>query len=176
MKKHFAAAFSKKSLKMILAMILALTFMLSAGITPTPAFAEYDGDSSVNRRGSLSDDELASLTRTLGEPLGAQVSDADWGDDPEEIVEIAVQFITPPATALRLLDIDDGNMRIQSAGAYQQQALAAHADFYAQLERLTLDTPPGVVTPFSAPFEILSEHYSYLTVYLCVYRNIWSIK
>ena len=160
MKKHFAVAFSKKSLKMILAMILALTFMLSAGITPTPAFAEYDGDSPVNRREPLSDDELASLTWTLGEPLGAQVSDADWGDDPEEIVEVAVQFITPPATALRLLDIDDGNMRIQSAGAYQQQALAAHADFYAQLERLTPDTPPGVVTPFSAPFEILSEHHS----------------
>lgn len=86
-------------------------------------------------------------------------SDTDRTRDLEEIVEVAVQFVTPPAVALRLLDEDSG-VRVRSEQVYDRQALAAHTAFRSQLEGLIGEVPPGVMTPSVVPFEIFSEHHS----------------
>jgi len=107
---------------------------------------------------TFSDDELEILTQTLGVPLGIQGFEGDWDAEPNEIVEIAVQLVTPPEVALRLLH-EETESRFQplSEDAFEEQALAAHDVFWEQF------APIASVTPFgdrAASVEVLSEHHS----------------
>lgn len=116
-------------------------------------------DEIIISRERLSGDDYATPARAFRGPHGVRLSDTDRTRDPEEIVEVAVQFVTPPAVALRLLDEDSG-VRVRTEQAYDRQALAAHTAFRSQLEGLIGEAPPGVMTPSVVPFEIFSEHHS----------------
>ena len=107
---------------------------------------------------SFTDDErMAILTQTLSAPLGIFGFELGWDDDPYEMVEIAVQFVTPPEVALRLL-YTDGHTTFRSfrAQSYEEQALAAHDAFQKQFEQMMPIVPFGRM---SAPFEVISEHH-----------------
>ncbi|MCL2842181.1 MAG: S8 family serine peptidase [Oscillospiraceae bacterium] len=98
------------------------------------------------------DEELAVLRHTLDTPIGMQGFESDWDNDPNEIVEIAVQFVTPPAVALRLLH-EEAHPRARLAKhVFEAQALAAHDAFLEQLQPLTRVR--------TATTEIFSEHHS----------------
>ncbi|MCL2201227.1 MAG: S8 family serine peptidase, partial [Oscillospiraceae bacterium] len=100
------------------------------------------------------------LTNTLRGAASMQGFEGAYTlDDPYGIIEIVVQFVTPPAVALRLLNEDSG-VRGRTLQSYEQQALTAHTAFLSQLEGLTPDTPPGVMTSARVNFEIFSEHHS----------------
>lgn len=140
----------KKRITGVVALTLALMFIISTIAMAAPAPSQYNPS-------DLGD--ATALTRTPREPRGERFSDADFGDDPAEIVEIAVQFVTPPAVALRLLDEDRGVLAAM-VQTYERRALAAHTAFRSQIEGLTPAAPPGVMTPQTVPFEIFSEHHN----------------
>ena len=105
-------------------------------------------------------DELARsiLTATLQGSIGMQGFEGDYalGGDPNEIVEIIVEFVTPSAVALRLMQergISHNMVFARSAVSYEAQAQTGHAAFVSQLAQVPM--------PFSseASIEILSEHY-----------------
>ncbi|MCL2407328.1 MAG: S8 family serine peptidase [Defluviitaleaceae bacterium] len=89
--------------------------------------------------------ELNFLTATLFGAVGIQGFDGEYAlsDDPNEIVEIIVQFVTPPMVALRLLD-ERGQSIGRSFGGetFEQQALSAHHAFGQQLGQIAM--PFGV--------------------------------
>ncbi|MCL2220946.1 MAG: S8 family serine peptidase [Oscillospiraceae bacterium] len=102
------------------------------------------------------------LSLTFGEPVGLQGFEGDFAlGNSDEIVEIVVQFVTPPSVALRLMQ--ERGMPLPrgraAGGSFEEQALAAHETFMSQLEGITPAAPPGAMTPFAMPFEIFSEHY-----------------
>jgi len=102
--------------------------------------------------------ELNILTSTLGEPVGMQGFFGDYAiTDFNEQIEIYVQFATPSAVALRLMQergISHILPRGRLVGSFEQQALSAHAVFQQQLARIPI--------PFSGNggIEIIDEHYS----------------
>jgi len=103
-------------------------------------------------RGGQEGGDLAFLRHRLAAPMGMQGFGSDWRADPDEIVEIAVQFITPPAVALRLLHEEERpHVRLSDHG-FEAQALAAHDAFREQLQPLTRGR--------SATAEIFSEHHN----------------
>jgi len=104
---------------------------------------------------------LAALTSTLQEPLGMQGFEGDYAlNEPHDMVEIVVEFVTPSAVALRLMqekNIVHGLRFARSAVSVEQQAQTAHATFAQQLGQIT---PAGIARASSttAP-EIFSAHY-----------------
>jgi len=98
--------------------------------------------------------ELNALVGTLGEPLGMQGFLGDYAlDDLNEVVEIIVQFVTPPAVALRLMQERElPQARTFSDNNFEEQALSAHENFNQQLERLP-------VAFSDQEMEIFSTHY-----------------
>ena len=116
---------------------------------------------------TLADDEMdefaeSFLTSTLEEPIGVQGFYGDYAlDDDDELVEIMVQFVTPPAVALRL--IEEKDITTTAFGftlpyaSYEDQAQAAHDAFEAQLVDLYL---PATFPFDNEEIEILEEYYS----------------
>ena len=99
------------------------------------------------------------LTETLADPIGMQGFHGEYAiGDPNEMIEIIVEFVTPPAVALRLMQeegIPLALSRTLPRASFEEQALTAHDIFNQQLNRIP--------TPFStAQPEILSKHYSLL--------------
>ncbi|MCL2577000.1 MAG: S8 family serine peptidase [Defluviitaleaceae bacterium] len=72
--------------------------------------------------------------------------------EPEEIVEIIVQFRTPPAVALRLIQ-EREPIRVFSEDTFEEQALAAHTEFHAQLNQFPIPLSDAPV------IEIFGEHH-----------------
>jgi hypothetical protein len=108
--------------------------------------------------GEMTYEERSLLTQTLEEPLGAFGFDDDGSENPYEIVEIAVQFVTPSAVALRLLHQEDSpRARVFDDSTFESRALEAHDVFRVQLHELTVQ-PFAIEDP--TPLEIFSEHYS----------------
>ena len=103
-------------------------------------------------RDGRSDEELAVLRHTLATPIGLQGFEADWSNDPNEIIEVAVQFVTPPAVALRLLHEEERPHVRLAEHVFEGQALAAHDAFREQLQPLTRGR--------TGTTEIFSEHHS----------------
>jgi len=99
--------------------------------------------------------ELAVLTGTLGEPIGMRGFEGIYAlDDSNAIIEIVVQFRTPPSVALRLSqERGIAHGRTITSASYEEQALSAHDAFREQLGRLPM--PLG-----DSPFEIFGESYS----------------
>jgi len=96
------------------------------------------------------------LTATLDGAVGMQ---GFFGDheihDPHEAIEIIVQFATPPAVALRL--IQEENLHLGQAIPeidFDEQALAAHASFYQQLTQIRVPFFRRHIAP-----QIFSEHH-----------------
>jgi len=90
------------------------------------------------------------------EPIGMVGFEAEYAlsDDFNDIVEVIVQFITPPAVALELFGQDNlSRARALYSHDYETQALYAHELFYEQLNQ--------VIMPFNATteLEIFSEHH-----------------
>ncbi|MCL2838541.1 MAG: S8 family serine peptidase [Oscillospiraceae bacterium] len=102
--------------------------------------------------------EINILTSTLGEPIGMQGFVGDYViTDFNEQVEIYVQFATPPAVALRLMQergISHNLPRGRLADSFEQQALSAHDVFQQQLAQIPMPRS------LSSEIEIIDEHYS----------------
>ena len=93
------------------------------------------------------------LTSTLEEPVGMQGFEGEHtlGNDPDEIVEIIVQFHTPPAAALQLIDergISIPEEQSPQGDTYEEQAQSAHDEFWEQLGEI--EVPPSVTEPMEA--------------------------
>jgi len=137
----------RKSKKCLLAMLLAIVMaFMSVLATPTAALsypvpdgAAVQSAETLARQAS----EEQQLTATLGETAGLQGFDGDLTlDNPSEVVEIIVQFVTPPAVALRL--IAERGIALPadfsaSGATFEEQALSAHITFGQQL--LTIPVP-----------------------------------
>ena len=95
--------------------------------------------------------ELATLTFTLGTPLGAVgFEDVDLSN-PNSLVDITVEFVTPSAVALRLMQ-ERGILPVPFMSvSHSEMALTAHADFSEQLAGITGLARHGI--------QILDEHY-----------------
>jgi len=97
------------------------------------------------------------LTATLGEPVGMQGFVGDYAiTDFDEQIEIYVQFVTPPAVALRLMQergISHNIPRGRMIGSFEQQALSAHTVFQQQLLQIPM--------PMSGngEIDIIDQHY-----------------
>ena len=89
------------------------------------------------------------LTSTLNEPVGMQGFEGQYAiNSPDEMVEIVVQFVTPPAVALRQMQERGISIDLILSGyTYVEQAQSAHDAFYQQLAEIT------------APMEIHVKHY-----------------
>ena len=144
----------RKYFKLFLLLVLAL--LISHMHSPFRAQANV-----------LADDEMEEfaenfLTSTLEEPVGVQGFYGDYAlDDDDELVEIMVQFVTPPAVALRLLEendisLDDFELALL-ATSYEHQAQAAHDAFAAQIGDLYL---LATFNFGNEAIEILEEYYS----------------
>ena len=98
--------------------------------------------------------ELNALVGTLGEPLGMQGFYGDYAlDDPNEVVEIIVQFVTPPAVALRLMQERElSQARVFSDDNFKEHALMGHENFNAQLQQIP-------VAFSEEEMEIFATHY-----------------
>jgi len=97
----------------------------------------------------------ARLTQTLNEPVGVIGFEGPYAVSNEnEIIEIVVQFVTPPSAALSVLhDIYSPRSRSREAD-FDAQALAAHDAFAMQLGALPI--------PFStaAAIEVFGRHHT----------------
>jgi len=124
-------------------LLLALPFVAA---TPVNVFAEaYEG-----HRGTA---EYHILTETLGDPVGMQDFEGVYAiDNPNEVIEVIVEFRVPPAVALRLLQergIEAPIPGINASDSFEEQALTAHEMFQQQI---------GVISE-SYLVEIFSEHH-----------------
>jgi len=93
------------------------------------------------------------LTSTLEEPVGMQGFEGEYAldADPDEIVEIIVQFHTPPAAALQMIDergISIPEDQVPIGDTYEEQAQSAHDEFWEQLSELEIS--PSVTEPMEA--------------------------
>jgi len=119
-----------------------MLFTLFSGL----AFA--GGDNS-----NFTDETHDILTQTLGDPVGLSGFDGDWDANPDKIVNIAVQFVTPSAVALRLRSAEDASgVSPFSESDFEAQALEAHAAFETQLLPLTRARTTSI--------EVYSEHHN----------------
>ena len=95
---------------------------------------------------------LEAFTQTLEPALALEGFDEGWDADPNALIEIGVQFVTPPSVALRLMhEAEPQRARMSlSADDFEAQAQAAHDVFWAQAAPLTRARTTQI--------EILSEH------------------
>jgi len=110
-------------------------------LLPGAAFARPAVDLDL---GALNKDVL---TQTLGQPIGLHGFE-NFNADPDEIIQIVVQFVTPSAVAQRLAY--DGPVLL-SDNMFENRALEAHDAFREQL---------GVQLLGRSGLEIYSEHHS----------------
>jgi len=100
------------------------------------------------------------LTSTLNGSVGMQGFEGMYAIScPNEIVEIIVQFVTPPTVALRLMDesaISPQRIgRALQGASFEEQALSAHDVFSQQLNSIPVSFSAGRST-----MEIFSEHHT----------------
>jgi len=131
---------------------LVMVFSLTAGMS-----IDVMGNSTTTDQQYVSQREqmeLEILTGTLGEPIGMQGFEGEYAiNSPEEMVEIIVQFATPPAGALQLIHERGISLERALPGTcYYKQALLAHDVFIQQLAEIS--------TPFDSDvIEITSYNY-----------------
>lgn len=119
------------------------------------SFATVQTNAKANESSSWIYTQRNILTQTLEVSFGMQGFEAEHElGEPNEIVEIIVQFRTPPAVALRLLQEGVGFvLEDLPVITFENQALSAHEDFQNQLGSLFV--PDNFPSP-----EIFSEHHS----------------
>ena len=111
------------------------------------------------------------LEGTLREPVGLQGFEGEHSlsNNPNDIVEIIVQFHTLPAAALQLIqngtptpqNFDMPTPRHYVDVTFEEQARSAHIEFSRQLEQLERERFGGIIEPFSSSdyLEIFCETY-----------------
>ncbi|MCL2578103.1 MAG: S8 family serine peptidase [Defluviitaleaceae bacterium] len=117
--------------------------------------SDDDPENQINKFGNCV------LTSTLGEAVGMQGFEGDYAiESPNEIVEIIVQFKTPPSASLRLMhekgifiEVALGHS-IGKMYSFEEQALTAHDSFRQQLSQIF-----GTSDPSSGEYGIFSEHH-----------------
>ena len=140
----------------ILSLVLVIVVLLGGVM---PSYATPDGQVAAHddalHHDMIHETESYALTNTLYSPGGMQGFEGDHAIlNPNEMVEIGVEFRTPSTVALQLM-YDRGyvlNHRNQT-DSFEAQALFAHEVFQEQLEQILI--------PFAknTSVEILSEHY-----------------
>ncbi|MCL2588721.1 MAG: S8 family serine peptidase, partial [Oscillospiraceae bacterium] len=136
-------------LKPGIVVFLALSLLFT--VLPLQALAE----SVTEECASISEGNTP--TSMLQIPIGLQGFEDGWDSNPDALIEIAVQFMTPSAVALRLeyeeelLHADYLRPLLESIS--ERQALTAHDEFQAQIAPLTSARNMEQI-------EVLSEHYS----------------
>ena len=122
-----------RGIALLLACLMLLTFLPGAALAhPTVDLATPNRDVS---------------TQTLGQPIGLHGFEYLTAD-PDEIIQVVVQFVTPSAVAQRLAY--DG-LILLSDSTFEARALEAHDTFREQL---------GVSLLGRSGLEIYSEHHS----------------
>ncbi|MCL2047137.1 MAG: S8 family serine peptidase [Defluviitaleaceae bacterium] len=109
------------------------------------------------------------LTSTLAEPVGMQGFEGEFAlDNSSEIVEIVVQFSTPPSVVLQHLqernllqsDMIHGMSLNSTNETLEEQALVAHTTFYQNLQQLVTTPDTSEISAFSTPeVEIFGEYH-----------------
>ena len=139
--RRLAGISTKNVVSYALAFVMAFS---SLSMLPVAAYA-----TSENEAQALAHDDI--LTATLGEPLGMLGFEDDYALSAlDDIVEIIVQFVTPPAVALRILRESDDRPHTMTP---ENQAIMAHSIFEHQLGQLPV--PFGTGTP-----EIVSSNHT----------------
>ena len=106
---------------------------------------------------SQSDVEISILTSTLEEPVGMQGFEGEYAlsENSDEIIEIIVQFVTPPSVALRLLH--ERNYQLyEHTTSFDTQALAAHDTFQQQLREIPFPFDIEQIDLFGEHFELFN--------------------
>ncbi|MCL2843822.1 MAG: S8 family serine peptidase, partial [Oscillospiraceae bacterium] len=136
----------KKYIALLLALIFVIVPLAGCNGTaevPTEAFSDHAPDS------------IKILTQTLQSPMGLQGFALGWNADPNELVEIGVQFATPPAVALRLMrEEEQPLLRSSSESDFEEQAQKAHETFWADFDQQIAER-----TRTASQVEVISEHY-----------------
>ncbi|MCL2425548.1 MAG: DUF4214 domain-containing protein [Oscillospiraceae bacterium] len=96
---------------------------------------EYNTTNDDEARSSI---EFDTLTNTLGDPIGTQGFEGDYElTYSDDIVEIIVQFVTPPSVALEIIqEREIRTHRTFSGSSFEEQALSAHDAFISQLSSI----------------------------------------
>ena len=103
--------------------------------------------------------EFNLINSTLNGSIGMQDFEGDYAlDYSADVVEIVVQFVTPPSEAFRISHERDIPMGGSFPGdSFEEQALMGHSVFREQLE---LIMPSAPIIPFNAvQMEIISANY-----------------
>ena len=122
---------------------------------------------------ALRDSLIENLALSLEGPLGAVGFEGDFAlDNPNSLINISVQFVTPPVEALRILEnanpaaLSRARSRV-AAVDFEAVALEAHSNFEAQLSGLPVSRAR------SAQPRILSSHYTLFNgVFMTVPQNM----
>jgi hypothetical protein len=86
---------------LIMAVVPLMTTTLNATALQNQAVMPLQNDTLQSNRLAM---EYSILTSTMGTPVGMQGFEGEYAiTSPYQMVEIVVQFVTPPAVALRLL-------------------------------------------------------------------------
>jgi len=101
----------------------------------------------VSSEADMNFGDLALVLHTIGDPLGPIGFEGNYAlpNNSNELVEVIVQFHTPPMEVLRLMnEINHPYMQAQAIGrtrvvmSYEEQALAAHNLFESQLAAIPM--------------------------------------
>jgi subtilisin family serine protease len=126
---------------------------------PAPPIPDWNRSTDENIISESLENNL--LTSTLNGSVGMQGFEGEYAlsENINEIVEIVVQFVTPPSVALELIQergLPQGRGRMMAAASFEEQALEAHTMFESQLWG-------NMIVPFGMaiepPFEIFSRHH-----------------
>ena len=147
---------NKKTTKRLISMLLSFMMAFSSLTTlPVKAMTDelgvYDLSMDISTR---NDGVISILNHTLHTSFGMQGFEEDYElSEFVDEVEIIVQFRTPPAVALRLLQENgDYSLEYLQGDTFEEQALSAHETFQQQLRQIPV--PFGDFSPV-----VLEEHY-----------------
>ena len=130
-------------------LVFVMVFSVFASAMPVTAgegvnHDGYESSVSINLPPPIQDlpyNDGGILAITLTGSVGMQGFEGPFalGDDPDEIVEIIVQFVTPPAEALRLLsERGSPHARLIPGMSFSDMALFAHDEFLQQLASIPM--------------------------------------
>jgi len=137
-----------KQRKRYLSLLLAVALLFGCLPTVATTQASYDAMPNYN------------LTQTLQAPIGAVGFESGFDNNPYAIIEIGVQFITPPYVALRLMQEAGHPYTRGLRTSYEAYAFAAHGAFFEQLNQLVGQESQAFEAFSSAPFQIIGEHHA----------------
>jgi len=127
-------------------------------IDPDLLIIDPERASAIQERVNRQSLENNILTATMGIPAGVVGFEGDYTiNDPNEIVEIVVQFATPPSVSLRLMQERGIPLARNLPGAsHETQALSAHDAFMQQLGTIPMPLSQGQVEVYSSNHKLFN--------------------